>query len=342
MSFPPLSENGFETGTLGHFDAISPNPFTRAGYDHYSELARRPGLPAPYSGAYCFRVNLATNTTSHYLQETGSWDTSAAGTIFFRFMFWFGGNPVMANTDEFSIFQLWSGANTVEAGIFVNYTTASGYRLGVGETAATVFLPLILNQWNAIELKAVVDNAGADDGTLDAWLNGVAFTQVASLDQGAITSGVLGVIGQDAGTTAGVVLFDDIVADDLQIYPPSIRFSTSKLMTLSGHAFVGPGKIDSVRLLSGAGTDNVLAIYDTDTGNTNDASKVVLELKNTSNLQMVPSMNEKPIRVQRGCYVSLTGTNPRAQIDFSGVGAYGSDGAIRSYGARRAPLAGNI
>ena len=341
MAFPFLSENGFETGGAGHFDAISPDPFTRAGYDHYSELARRPGLPAPFTGAYCFRVNLATNTTNHYLQETGSWDTGAAGTIFVRFMFWFGANPTMADGDEFAIFQLWSGASTAEAGVYVNYTDANGYRLGIGETAATSFLSLSLNTWHAVEIQALIDSGAPNDGTLDGWLDGGAFTQVTSLNQGAITSGVLGVVGQDAGTTAGVVLFDDVIADDARIYPPSIRFSTSPLLTISGHAFVGPGRIDAARLMAGAATDNVLSIYDTDVGNTNDATKVVLELKNTANSQVVCSVNEEPIRVQRGCYVVMSGTTPRANIDLSAA-VYGGDGVIRAYGSRRVATKGNV
>lgn len=335
MAFPWLSEYGAEQGDIGHFDAISPSPFTRASYAHYSELAQVPGLPAPYSGAYCFRVNLATNTTDHYLQETGAWDTAATGTIYFRFMFWMGGAPVMANNDEFAIFQLWSGASTAEAGVYINYTTANGYRIGIGETAATSFRGLTLNTWHCVEVKAVIDNVANNDGTIDAWLDGATFTQVTALDQGAITSGVIGVVGQDAGTTAGVVLFDDIMADDGRIYPPVNRFPLTKALTQSGHVFVGPGYINQARLMSGAGTDCTLTIYDTDVANTLDVYNTVLELKNTANSQMVPSTNDKPIYVRRGCYVVLGGTTPRAQIDIKVLGSYGSDGAIRAHGSRR-------
>lgn len=348
MAFPFLTENGFEAGAIGHFDAISPDPFTRAFYYHYSQLAKIPGLPAPFRGAYCFGVNLATNTTDHYLQETGSWDIAlAAAAMFWRFMFYLSPNTVMANGDEFAIWQLWSGTNTVEAGCYVNYTTANGYRLGLGKdiAAASVFLGLKTGEWNCIELKFTSDTSGAganDDAKLDGWLNGTAFTQVAgTYDVAAITSGVIGVIGQDATTTAGYALFDDIIADDLQIFPPTFRFKTDILLTGSGHAFVGNGRIENVSLMSGAGTDCVVQVFDTDTGNTSDASKMVLELKNTANNELVDPAGV-PTDVQRGCYVSLAGTNPRAMVKFSHTPAYGSDGAIRSYGARRRELAGNI
>src|SRR5690348_14362698 len=128
MAFPFLDEEGFEAGTKGHFDAQSPTPFTRAGFDHYSTLAKRGDLrAAPYKGAYCFRHDL-TNTTDHYIQETGTWDTSASGTIYFRMMVLFGGAPVMTDGDIFSFFQLWSGTNTVEVSVGIQYTAANGYR----------------------------------------------------------------------------------------------------------------------------------------------------------------------------------------------------------------------
>lgn len=344
MAFPFLSENGFEDGTDGHFDAESDSD-AKLDFPHYSTLATIPGMPMPYRGAYCMRVDLSKGTADAYVQETGSWDLAADGSAHFRFMFWFGaprGQTVtMADADLFSIFQLWSSTNTIEASIFVQYTTANGYRLGVNEAASASgasFLGLTLNEWHCIELFADIDDGVGNDGSLIMRLDGGAATTVSSLDQGAITSGVVGTIGIDAGTTRGVCLFDEIVADDARIFPPLERWPDELLMTASGHAFVGPGTIENITLMSGAGTDNVVSVFDTDTAYTSDASNIVTELKNTANNELVDPAG-MPVNVIRGAYISMSGTNPRAMVKICRASTYGSEGAMRTYGANRTPVA---
>lgn len=343
MAFAFLSEAGFEDGTRDHFDAESDGG-ARLDFPHFSDLARMPGLPAPYRGAFCMRVDLAPSVTDAYVQETGSWDTAASGTIFFRFAFWFGGVPVMASGDIFAIFQLWSGVADVEATVGIEYTDANGYRLFINETASAAsaqFLPLSLNTWHMVELKAVIDSGVGNDGTLDLWLDGAAAAQRTGLDQVAITSGVVGVLGQDAGTTKGILLFDEIFADDARLFPVVDRYPDEMLVTKSGHVFVGPGCIDNVSLVAGAATDNVLSLFDTDVGNVNDASNIAVELKNTANNEIVDPAG-MPVEVKRGCYVSMTGTNPRGLVKIGRAHAYSSDGAVRGYGSRRTPLPGNV
>lgn len=342
MAFPYLSEASFSGGTIGHFDTDTDTE-NRSQIYHYSQLATIQGLPAPYRGAYCYGVNLANDGTpaDSNLQETVSWDTAASGTIFFRLMFWVSADITMANADEFSIFQLWSATNTIEGGAYINYTTANGLRIGIGETSATALLGLSTNTWHSLELKYVIDSGAGNDGTLDGWLDGSPFTQVTALDQGAITSGVMGVIGQDAGTTKGFILFDNVIADDAQVYPPVRRFAQDIMLTQTNHVFVGPGRLDNATLLSGAGTDCVLSAYDTDVAYVSSASAAKLELKNTANNETVDPAGV-PVDFQRGCYIVLSGTTPRAIVKFSHTPAYGSDGAIRSYGLRRKPAPGGI
>jgi len=336
LSFPFLSENGFEAGTLGHFDT-EVDTESRLDFPHYTTLAATPGRGLPYRGAYCMRVELANDGSpaDAYVQETGSWDLSASGSIFFRLMFFLSADAVMANNDEFAIVQLWSGTNTAEGGAYINFTTANGFRVGIGETSASSFKPLTLGVWHCLELKFVVDSGGPNDGTIDAWLDGAAFTQVTGLDQGAITSGVVGVLGQDAGTTKGWLLFDDIIADDARIFPPTSRFPQQVLLTTSGHLFVGAGEIEKIDLLSGSATDNVLAIFDTDRAYTSDASNVVVEMKNVANNERV-GLWDTPIRVQRGAYVALSGTNPRALAKIKWCYTQ-SDGGLRTYALSRTP-----
>ena len=251
MAFPFLSETGFETGGLDHFDGQSPDPFTRADIDSYIALSRRDINAAPYRGAYCFRADL-TNTTDHYVQENVSWDTAAAGTIFFRMMVWFGDSPVMANNDIFSFFQLWSGTNTPEVSVGIQFTTANSYRFYMNETESATgasFYPVTLNKWQCIEVKALIDSGAPNDGTIDMWVDKSALTQITGRDQAAITSGIVGCVGVDAGSTRGTLLLDEIVADDARIYPPVDRFPIDFPATKSQHIFVGEGDVDNASLL---------------------------------------------------------------------------------------------
>lgn len=338
MAFPFLSEENFETGTRGHFDAETDTE-TRLDFPHYSALSRVPGLPAPYRGAYCMRVNLANDGTpaDAYVQETGSWDTAADGSaIYFRWKLFVTNNITMANTNEFAIHQLWSSTDTVEGGVYINFTTANGLRIGIGDASASSFAPLTTGVWHTVEVLYTIDNDVANDGTIDAWLDGGALTQVTGLDQAAITSGVLGVLGQDAGTTAGTVLFDQVVADDERIYPISDRWTQEIKITKDQHVFVGTGIVDNVTLVSGAATDCTLDLYDTDIGATNDASNVKLHLNNTANNEMVDPAGV-PVQFTRGCFVSLGGTNPYAIVKLRSAKAWGSDGAVRSHGIKRRP-----
>ena len=340
MAFPFLVEEGFEAGTLGAFDAESDSA-NRLSFPHYSTLARFPGLSAPYRGAFCMMVELAPSATDAYVQETGGYDTSAAGTIWVRFQLYVSANLTMATTDELAIFQLWSGTNTVEGGVYINFTTASGVRLGVGESTASQFLSLSLGQWHTVELQAVIDSGGPNDGTLTLYLDGAAATQVTGLDQAAITSAVYGVIGQDAGTTAGYVLFDDCMADDLQLYNRTIRFPQVVLLTASGHVFMGQGGIEDLTVIDGGSGNSTADLYDTDMGNTTDLQRLVASAATTSNSARDNAAN-MPVQVRRGCYVLLGGTNPRALVKIGQSQAYWSDAAIRNHGLKRIAAPGDV
>lgn len=334
MAFPYLLEEGFELGTLGSFD-VETDTAGKLDFPSYRELARSDCRGAPYRGAYCMRVDLSkTPGTDAYVQETGTFDTSAAGTLYVAFAFYISSNYVMANTNEFAIFQLWSGTNTDEGSIVVNYTTANGLRIGLespGETSA--YSGLIPNQWHWLELKALVDSGVGNDGTLDLYVDGTLAASLATIDQGAITSGVMGAIGLDAGTTKGTILFDQLIVDDALTPPPAQRFPQNLLLTKTDHAFVGPGRIDNVSLISGAGTDCTAIVYDTDRHDTADENNIVVYLANTVNAELVDPA-ATPVHLTKGAYVVLAGTNPRALVRLGPVIAYGSDGAIRNYGAK--------
>ena len=346
MAYPFISDYNVEQGDKGHFDSESDST-GRLDFAHYSDLARTPDLAMPYRGAYCVRVNLATSTTDAYLQEDTSWDLSADSTIYFRFMLWVSNDLVMANNDEFYVLKLQSTGPVDEVVAGLIYTTAGGLKFGVGETAITSSLPIEKDKWNCIEVAANIDAGGGNDGTIDYWVNGLAGTQVASLDQAAIIQGRFGVSGQDAGTTAGTILLDWLTADDTRVYGPyntNERFVENTYMMASGHVFVGRGVLENIQLLTG-GTDNTVEVYDTDTAYTLDPSKCKVRLITSTSGEVVDPAGV-PLTFTRGCYVKLAGTaganGPFASVKISGTTAWGSDGAIRNYGNKRKQLIGNV
>jgi hypothetical protein len=334
MAFPYLSEESFESGTRGDFDAEQDDS-VRLDFPHYTDLARYPGLAMPWRGAYCMRVDLALGTSDDaYVQENDDWDmTSGTDDLYGRFMLWIDPNIVMADTNEFSVLQYWSATNTVECGVYLNYTTANGLRIGIGEASADTssMLSIATGEWHTVE---TFFDPETSSGTLDLWLDGGEATQKTGIASADITSGVLGVTGQDVGTTAGVLLFDSVVTDDTRLYPPTHRFDEETVLTKSGHLFVGPGVIDNISLISGAGTDCVVEIYDTDDANTNDEGSFVVRLSNTANNELVDPAS-MPARLMRGCYVKMSGTTPRALIKTKSAAGWGSDGAIRNHAYRR-------
>jgi hypothetical protein len=227
----------------------------------------------------------------------------------------------------------------VEAVCGLRITAAAGaVEIGVGETAPTTFSAAALsrNRWYHVELVAACDSGVGNDGAITLYVDGVSVATVGSLDQGAIGQGVLGV--QDhLETTTGTLLFGPVLFDDAQLYPPRSRFDHHRTVSASQHIFVGPGVVDSAALVSTT-AGNILRLYDTDTGNVNDAQGFVAELDLTAHTAL-----EGPLYFERGCFAELTGTNPRGQVIVSRTNPYGpryySVSGIRHYGLHRSERA---
>ena len=356
MAFPWLFEEGsWAAGGRGNFDAETDTD-SILDYPHYPILAQS-GL-APYNGAYCIRIRGGTGTNSAYVQENASFDTAAAGTIHFQWFFFLAPDFTMAANDKFSMVELESVADTttdVAAGLD---RSTNNIRLWVARTAAASAQTFVLGditdalasgrsplgRWYHVEISALIDNGGGDNGTIDAYLDGATVgSQITGLDQGAIVDAKFGMIGKDAGTT-GTLLIDWVRADDARIYMPRERFPTQITVTQSRTIFVGPGYVDAAALLSTT-SGNIMRLYDTDTGNANDAQGFVVEC----DLSAFPAF-EGPATFERGCYAQLTGTNPRGQVllpegtHHKGLAKplYYSDWGYRHYGQRRKGRGQNI
>ena len=339
MAFPYDIHVNFEDGTDGVFDAeVDTQP--KLDIAHYSELARTPGNAAPFSGAYCMRINLAVGTTTAYLREDDN-DLALNAAASFRFYFYCN-NMTMANNDEFIILAGRS-ASAYEFVVSVNFTTANGLRIGVGNETAAALTPLSQGAWHLVELSVNIDAGGGNDGDINWWVDGVAQTAVATLDQLATTNLRFGAMDMDAGTTSGLLLFDDFVMDSARVFGtlPQDRFSTDRVLLGNGHVFVGPGCIENATLLAAETADCGLRLWDTDIANTDGIGNEKLLLRNTATTGgEVVDPAGVPIQFKRGCYCTLTGASPDAlgpwgRFKIDRAIAYGSDGAIRSYGLRR-------
>lgn len=339
MAFPWIFEDDFEEGTVAASGWDSETDTAgQLEISHYKTLANLPwSTCAPFKGAYALRATLSGGTADAYLVE-GDVNMSASTNNFFRFYIWLSPNFTATADDTVNLFE-GLASSTVEFAFGLRVVAATNViNFGIGETAPSSWSALAIERgvWYCIELDVTIDSGVGDDGTIDLYITKegepaqttVSATQVASLDQGAITDGRLG-IQDHLATTTGTILFDQFVMDDARIYPITRRFDDTVLLTKSGHAFVGRGVVDNITLMSGAATDNVVTVYDTNTADTTDATNTVAELKNTANNELVDPAG-MPVDIVRGAYVSLSGTNPRARVKIKNVAGYGSPSNVRN------------
>ena len=320
-----------ETDTASQLDIAS-----------YKELSRFPWpTAAPFRGAYAMRVQLTGGTADAFVLE-GDTNIAAAGTAFYRFMLWISPDFTGTADDTVNIFELQGAAAAIQAVFGLRIVAATNViNFGIGELTPTSFgtEEIERGKWYTIELDVTIDDGGSNDGTIDLYVTkegekaaaAVHATQVASLDQIAVIQSVLG-MQLHLATTTGTLLYDAFIADTARVYPITKRFPEEILLTKSGHAFVGPGEIENVSLLSGAGTDCVLSIFDTNEADVDDATNVGVELKNTANNEIVDPAGVPVEDFTRGAYVQLSGTTPRALVKVRNVDAFGGVAQIRRLG----------
>lgn len=341
MAFPWIFHSNFESGSNAEWDSET-DTGSKLDFPHYSQLAMVPCAPAPFRGAYCMRIDLSSGDTNDHTLTEGDIDIADAGTAYFRFYLFVSSNFTATADDVFNIFELQQAGGTVEMALSMQVTAATNLlEIGFGDGAAApafVTYPA-RGRWCCIELLATVSTGGSGVATL--FLDGTQVQTTTTLTQAAaVGQGVLGT-QNTLSTTTGILYLDQFVMDDARIYPISVRFPHEVMLTKSSHVFVGAGTVENVSLLSGAGTDNVLSIFDTDVANTNDAGNVRVELKNTANNELVDPAGT-PAYCQRGCYVALSGTNPRALVKIGWAQGYWSDGRIKQHGAKRKAAPGGF
>ena len=335
MAFPFLFSENFETGTAGAFDAETDTD-SILDFPHYTTLAS--SKMVPWRGAYAMRIRPNGGTASAYVQENGSFDTAASGTIFIRFYVYLGRDFAMANSDKFSLMELESVADTtteVACGLDRN---GSNIRFWFAETSAAAATTIVLGttttaigKWYCFEVKAVIDAGGGNDGTIDAYVDdGSAGAQITALDQGAIVDAKFGMIGVDAGTT-GTILFDGIIADDAQVFSDTERYKPLNqwLHSPSNHPVIGAGAASVA--VTGTSTDAVLSVFDTDGVSTR--LEPIAVIRNVSANEFTPGHDI--FEFDHGLYLTLTGTNVQAFVSVEAGGIW-SEGALINRGLRNA------
>lgn len=345
MAFPYIFQANFESGSNAEFDSEA-DTGSRLDFPHYTTLAAIPGMSAPYSGAYCMRIQCG-DTNDHTLIE-GDIDIATGATRYFRWQMFISNDFAATADDNFSIFELQQAAGTQVYVVGLTITAATDTlafwvsETDTPETTGSINAPK--GRWFTVEVIANVDTA-ATNGDITVNIDGGQHVSLATTVQNAAAVG-RGALGTQAtaATTTGTILIDDFVMDDAQLYPVRERWPHTIRLTKTAHAFVGPGWIESVTLLSSNGT---VAVYDTDVANTNDEQSKLIELDQSKSL----IGNDTPTYFERGCYVVLTGTNPVAEVKLVRVGrdrgmfgpiAYSSEGAIRNYAQKRADRPGNV
>lgn len=338
MAYPMIFASHFDTGDIGDWDTET-DVSGVLDYPHYTTLASLVGRPMPYRGAYCMRIVAPANTADHTLLE-GDMNVAAGVTGWTRFMLYVSTDFAATADDIFNIFELQAGG-TVEGAISLQITGATDLvEIGIGETAASTFNSYVSKGvWHQVELRALVDSGGGNDGVLELFLDGASIQTVSTLDQGAITDGVLGTQNTLSTTDAGYLLFDEFAFDNTRLFIPH-RFATHRVILDDAFLFVGPGRIDNVKILDGGSGDVILDLYDTDVY---AASLQPIWHGRTATANVDVDAADVPIDVTRGCLARFTaGTLPGAQFAIGSAVGWGSDGALRSYAASRKLAPANL
>lgn len=344
MAFPWISEANFEQGDRDSFTTTTDTQ-SKLDFPHYSTLAATPQLPMPYRGAYDMRIDLLKGNSDAFIEDTVHYTMANGSTSWARFAMWFGlpggsmgrsfGLPTMADGDRFTVFRFASAGPVGECTVFIEFTTANGYRLGINKTLSPTnaqYLPFSLNRWVTVEAKYV--SAAGAAGSVQLAVDGVLGTAVTGLTNAVLTIADLGAISVPATTTNGMLFFDQFVVDDLQVGNFARRFPQAFELTRSQHVLLGPGEIELISLIP-SNNDNIVRIYDTDSAEVTDAMSAIAELRTDQGGVTVPVQFEEDFEVHRGAYVQLAGTNPRARVQLGEVGMAMTEGSIRAYGARR-------
>ncbi len=327
MAFPWLFSSGFERGTNGEWSSET-DASSLLDFPHYTELARF-GL-TPYRGAYCMRF-LPNAAADAFVVRT---ETIALAATWAVRVYVRADQLTLAASDRFSLVELQSAGDVVEAAMGIQRTAGGVLQWWCGENAASATIRAqdmgAQGVWTHLEMTGTLDSGAPNDGILRFFVDdGQVGANITALDQAAIAEIQVGGMGLDAGTTAGRILYDDFIADDLQIFRDRERFLVHhRTHFTEDHPIIGPGKFSVA--VTGTGTNAVLTMYDSDGVDQNLEPLAVI--RNVSANEFVPGHTE--FIVHHGLYCTLAGTAAQAFFDIVG-GNVVSEGRYKSFGNAR-------
>lgn len=339
MSWPYIFSASFDVSDASEFDSEQ-DTGSLLDFPHYSTLAALPGAPSPFHGAYCMRITPG-DTNDHTVTE-GDIDIADTATRWIRFALYVSRDFAATADDIFNIFEWQSAGAVVEACIGMQITAATDeVEIGIadGTAVSSGWTSLSKGIWHVIEALFTVDVTPGTGDVLELYVDGGQVQRVTGGNvAAAISTALLGTQDTLSTTNTGYLLFDEFAFDDTRL-SLSQRWTTHRLFTTSAFAFVGPGCIENVKILDGGSGDVICELFDTDVYS---ASMTPIWRDRTSTANVNVDAADVPIEFSRGCLVRLSGTLPGAIINMGRAAAWGSDGAVRSYGLRRTSAPGNL
>jgi hypothetical protein len=310
-AYPYLLQAGFEASALSTPTTgdIAETDTTSAGaIYHYTDLVSTHGF-LPWRGSFCYVIDESICTTTECKLVSAGCNVQA--TYFWSMGFaFYAKSTTMAAGNRTSLVKLLNGT-TEEVCLQLYYTAAGGLQLLLTEANDTAVgsnpaWGITENEWHWIELYGVND-PGSNDGTAYCVMDGLAVGNIGSLNQLAFTDMQIGLDDQDAGHTAGIYAFDDILfsGEDTSAvrigmrerYPMNPHISAVGT-SYSEHIFVGPGTVADVTLLTTASGD-FIRLYDTDIGYSTGSygARLVCEVNEANSATIATG----PFRFNRGC-----------------------------------------
>lgn len=315
-------ESNFDTGTTEWSAGEAADTDGRLSIDYFGDLARRfamyPGI-VPFRGAYALHADLSiAGGNDAYMQDVAL-ATALGGTVWLRFYFLVTPDLVMASGDRFTIAALQSTGGVDEAVVCIRNNGGVLEVLGA-ETSATATIracSLTTGVWHLAELGVVVDSGGGN-GQVSFFMDGYQVgATITTLTQAAIAQLRLGVMGIDAGTTNGHILFDQVAGFSARIGGFKSRWEEVMQVTKTGFIALGPGKLEEYILSPGNATDCRMAVYDMDKLPLLAGTEPLGPPLANSFAFEVATFPYNPRYFARGVYVTLSGTQPRGFLKFS-------------------------
>jgi hypothetical protein len=359
-------QDNFESGDDSGWSGGETDTGTYLDVVHYVTLAKIPGMPMPYSGAYCARWIVAgASSTADAIFTEGDIDIATSYTNWVKFNIWIDPDFKTTTTASDNIVLFEGNATANESFAFgIDYNSTTGalkWSVGTHATAATPdtdsTIEVKLGVWHTVELELLVVT-GSAGGAISAYItedgqepSETATVTKTGVQNAAVTEGLLGV--QDpAATTNCTILMDGFqfsgqnTDSGVRIYPTKNRFSATRYFLRSGnhkdtqgfHAFVGAGTVSNITLVTGADEEALLAVYDTDTAQAHMGNRKAILSQSGVGAGETLDLPTVPFDVIRGCYVDVNSANQNNEeiiVTIQRAPNWFSEGNMRRYAHRR-------